>query len=325
MATYCCVVCKEEITAKELSYSTNLFNMALCRKHQDTQKQIKAKAEAEQKTNSITEPPKTVDSQDSCCIVCQEKITTKEYNYSKSLFNLPLCRKHQEIQKQIKIKTETEPKTNQESRNDPIGNKNVITPSISNTLAYTQDTLTKWLTEWVIGKPIYLSIEAKQFFVVGMELEEFARDAIGKAQDEILVTSPYVDNCFLATALQRAVERRVKVKVVARRPADPKTQKIDVQKAECHANLKKEGLIIHYINQIHSKIIVIDRKIAVISSMNLYSGSTGGATFEAGIVSFDKTVVDSTVKYVTELLEKPESPDGPNAISKPYYRSNHRY
>ena len=61
-------------------------------------------------------------------------------------------------------------------------------------------------------------MESKQFFLAGRELEELARDVIGKAQDEILVTSPYVDSCHLVTALQRAVERRVKVKVVARRP-----------------------------------------------------------------------------------------------------------
>jgi hypothetical protein len=53
MESYRCVVCQEEITAKEHSYSTNLFNMALCRKHQDIQKQIRAKAEIEQKTKSV--------------------------------------------------------------------------------------------------------------------------------------------------------------------------------------------------------------------------------------------------------------------------------
>jgi hypothetical protein len=306
MEIYRCVVCQEEITAKEHSYSTNLFNMALCRKHQDIQKQIKAKAEAEQKNNAINEAKPT--DQEYSCVVCQEKISFNENNYSKSLYNMALCRKHQEIQKQARTKADSEQKATE-----------------FNETTKSQEALIKWVSEWVVGKPINLSTEGKQFFVAGMELEEFARDVIGKAQDEILVTSPYVDNCFLATALQRAVERRVKVKVVARRPTDPKTQKIDVPKAECHNNLKKEGLIIHYINQIHSKIIIVDRKVAVISSMNLYSGSTGGATLEAGIVTFDNMVVGSTVDYVVELLEKPESPDGPSAVSKPYYGNRRHY
>jgi hypothetical protein len=320
MEIYRCAVCQEEITAKEYNYSTHQFNMALCRKHQDIQKQIKAKAEAEQKSSSTNEPKPS--EQEYFCAVCKEKISFTENNYSKSLYNMGLCRKHQEIQKQIRAKVDSEQKAT-ESKN-PIDNKNVVNPSI-NEAVKSQDALTKWVAEWVVGKPINLSGESKQFFVSGMELEEFARDAIGKAQDEILVTSPYVDNCFLATALQRAVERRVKVKLVARRPLDPKTQKMDVPKAECHNNLRKDGLIIHYINQIHAKIIVVDRKVAVISSMNLYSGSTGGATLEAGIVTFDNTVVGSTVNYIVELLEKTESPDGPATVSKPYYSGHRRY
>jgi hypothetical protein len=59
--------------------------------------------------------------------------------------------------------------------------------------------------------------------------------------------------------------------------------------------------------------------------MNLYSGSTGGATLEAGTVTFDNVVVGSTVNYIADLLEKPESPDGPSAVSKPYYGNRHRY
>jgi phosphatidylserine/phosphatidylglycerophosphate/cardiolipin synthase-like enzyme len=261
-------------------------------------------------------------------MICNEPILDKVYNYSMSVYNRPLCRKHQDIAKLAAERLANEQKTPpKEAAPKFVPNVVITTPqmSIQNTPTKNEDTLIHWLTQWVTDKPINLSVDSKQFFLAGMELEELARDIIGKAQDEILVTSPYVDSCFLATALQRAVERRIKVKVVARRPIDQKTQKIDVSKAEYQANLRKEGVFIHYINQIHSKIIIIDRKIAIVSSMNLYSGSTGGATLEAGIVSFDKTVVDSATKYVLELLEKPESSDGSTAATKPYYRNNRRY
>lgn len=178
--------------------------------------------------------------------------------------------------------------------------------NIQKSPAKNENALVQWLSQWTADKHLNLSMETKHFFLVGMELEELARDIIGKAQDEILVTSPYVDSCHLATTLQRAVERRVKVKVVARRPSN---SKMDAGKAECQSNLRKAGVVIHYNNQIHSKIIVIDRKITIISSMNLYSGSTGGATLEAGIVSFDEKTVDSAAKYVVDILEKPESAD----------------
>ncbi len=260
------------------------------------------------------------------CSVCKKSITDKECSYSMAHYNMPLCRKHQEIQKIAKARlAESEqrapPKEAEPTINSSVAERAPEIPFVQNSPVKSEDTLLQWLAHWAADKPINLSMESKQFFLSGMELEELARDIISKAQDEILVTSPYVDSCHLATALQRAVERRVKVKVVARRPS---SAKMDVLKTECQANLRKEGVVFHYINQIHSKIIIIDRKITIISSMNLYSGSTGGATFEAGIVSFEEKVVDSATKYVVELLEKPESVDS-NASAIRYDWKSRRY
>ena len=42
----------------------------------------------------------------------------------------------------------------------------------------------------------------------GMRLEEFTRDVIGRAKDEILVANSYVECCYLTTALQEAKDRR---------------------------------------------------------------------------------------------------------------------
>ena len=132
--------------------------------------------------------------------------------------------KHQTIAKQAAARlANSEQKTDSK---EPRTNYSTIAKSsemtIQNPPAKKEDNLIQWLTHWASDKPICLSMESKQFFLAGMELEELARDVIGKAQDEILVTSPYVDSCHLATALQRAVERRVKVKVVARRPTNAK-------------------------------------------------------------------------------------------------------
>lgn len=170
----------------------------------------------------------------------------------------------------------------------------------------TENELIQSLIKWVNDKPINITLESKHFFLEGMRLEEFTRDFIGKAKDEILVTNPYLDSCYLTTALQEARDRRVNVRIVSRRPTKDKN---DVSKLECHATLRKKGVTIHYINTIHSKILVVDRKIAILSSMNLYSGSAGGGVLEAGIVSFEDKVVGSITKYITDLLEKTESPD----------------
>ena len=65
------------------------------------------------------------------------------------------------------------------------------------------------------------------------------------------------------------------------------------------------GIVLRYDNQIHSKIMVVDNKIAIISSMNFYSGSSGGASKEAGMVSMDEKVVKLTANYIEKLIDGP--------------------
>jgi phosphatidylserine/phosphatidylglycerophosphate/cardiolipin synthase-like enzyme len=255
------------------------------------------------------------------CVVCQEEITSNENSYSTRFFKMPLCRKHQKIQKlaqerQAKSEQKTKLKEEPEVVSNIINQPEETPIQKASTPTKSEDSLIQWLIQWAAARPINLSLESKHFFAEGMRLEELARDAIGKAEEEILVTSPFVDSCFLATALQDARDRRVDVKIISRRP---KKDKDDLAKLECHAALRKKGVTIHYVNTIHSKIIIIDRKIVILSSMNLYSGSTGGGLLEAGIVSFESKVVDSATKYITDLLAKTESPDI-TSFSNPNYR-----
>src|SRR5665647_3664350 len=194
-----CVVCQEEITDKEESYSTKFYNMALCRKHQEIQKQIKAKAESEQ-TTAQSESESTLEKQNYCCVVCQEEITPKEYSYSTSFFNMALCRKHQEIQKQIKAKAETEQKPNVVTVESKTISHVEAKPSETQVQKTSisievQDRLIQWLIQWVNARPISLDVKSKHFFLEGMRLEEFTRDVMGEAKDEILVANPYVDSC----------------------------------------------------------------------------------------------------------------------------------
>jgi hypothetical protein len=165
--------------------------MALCRKHQEIQKQIKAKAETEQKTSAQSESESTFEKPNYRCVVCQEEITSKEYSYSTSFFNMALCRKHQEIQKQIKAKAESEQKTNKIEAPEDKAPSRVETKASETQvqknaiLDRVQDSLIQWLTQWVNARPISLELESKHFFLEGMRLEEFSRDVIGRAKDEI--------------------------------------------------------------------------------------------------------------------------------------------
>jgi hypothetical protein len=166
--------------------------------------------------------------------------------------------------------------------------------------------LIQLIIQWRAMRNLSFPMESKHFFLEGEYLDELARVLIGKAQSQILVTNPYIDSCHLTNALTNAIERGIKVKVIARRP---KNAREDSSKRKCQAELVKAGMTIHYDNQIHSKIIVIDNQVAIVSSMNLYSASSGGFTREAGMFSIDEKVVDTVAKYILELLEKPQSPD----------------
>jgi phosphatidylserine/phosphatidylglycerophosphate/cardiolipin synthase-like enzyme len=278
--------------------------MSLCRKHQEIQKIALSRQTEEAKIPSAGEVYS--------CVVCKEAITADENSYSVTNFNMALCRKHQEVQKQIRAKAETDQKTNEKHVTEVKTSLKIDTEvpeslTEKESIESAKDSLVQWLIQWASARPINQPLTAKHFFIEGMRLEELAIDAIAKAQDEILVTTPYRDNCFLVSALQEARNRRANVKIITRRP-NSKDDK-EYSKLECQGFLRKNGVSIHYDNTIHSKIIVIDHTIAVVSSMNIYSGSTGGGSLEAGIVTFEEKVVESVAKYVATLLEKPESPD----------------
>jgi hypothetical protein len=166
--------------------------------------------------------------------------------------------------------------------------------------------LAQWIMQWREMRNLTFPTESKHFFLEGEYLDELARVLIGKAQHQILVTNPFIDSCHLTKALENAVLKKINVKVVARRPKDNMD---DLTKRECQTSLRKAGMLIHYDNQIHAKIIVIDNQVAIVSSMNLYSASSGGFTKEAGIVSIDEKVVNSVSKYIFDILSKPESTD----------------
>ena len=71
--------------------------------------------------------------------------------------------------------------------------------------------------------------------------------------------------------------------------------------------LKGDGVKVTYNKAVYAKLITVDCVVAILSSMNFYSSSSGGASWEAGLVSIEKTVVKSIADSILGLLEKPES------------------
>jgi phosphatidylserine/phosphatidylglycerophosphate/cardiolipin synthase-like enzyme len=78
------------------------------------------------------------------------------------------------------------------------------------------------------------------------------------------------------------------------------------EKEEYHQKLKQEGINLVYNKETHAKPIVVDNEAAIVSSMNFYSGSSGGKTWEAGLVSIEENVVKSVANAIHKLQTSSE-------------------
>jgi len=158
----------------------------------------------------------------------------------------------------------------------------------------------KLTADWRKVKQLDFSMENKHFFLSGTDLDDFTKLLIRMAKEIILIANPFIESCYLTEELIKSAQTSTKIKIVTRFPKSKETKK-----AQCHTQLKKMNILIRYNDQIHSKIMVVDNSIAVVSSMNFYSGSSGGASKEAGMVSMDKKVVESAANYIKNLIDAP--------------------
>lgn len=203
----------------------------------------------------------------------------------------------QEWQIHLGIKSSKELKVNSPEEQKPAKN-------IQQSIAEQQINLENWLIMWKTIKHIEFSLENKHFFLDGMHTDEFTKDMIKFSEISVLIANPFIENCYLTEAILEAREKQVEVKIVTR---PPQNDEYSAKKTECHSNLIKSGTLIKYNSQIHSKIVIIDNLITIVSSMNFYSGSSGGASLEAGMVSIDHKVAKSATEYILKLFERPES------------------
>ena len=120
------------------------------------------------------------------------------------------------------------------------------------------------------------------------------------------MVNPFVEQCHISNTLAEAVANEAKVIVITRNPSDSRHDYLEAikEKQDYHELLKKEGVTINYDRRIHAKLLVVDEQIAVISSMNFYSYSSGGSSWEAGMISIDNSIVTSVHKTIHRLLKK---------------------
>jgi phosphatidylserine/phosphatidylglycerophosphate/cardiolipin synthase-like enzyme len=167
------------------------------------------------------------------------------------------------------------------------------------------DYIASFVVKWRAFKNLSFSLDARHFFLEGTYLDDLSKDLIRQARKEVLLVNPFLDECHLSNTLLDAVANGAKVTVITRNPnSRDNNPEILKEKQDYHEYLKKEGVIMNFDRRIHAKLIVVDEQIAVISSMNFYSHSTGGSSWEAGMISIDEPIVSSVHKTIHQLLKK---------------------
>lgn len=167
-----------------------------------------------------------------------------------------------------------------------------------------RDKLVEWVEQWKRLKKLEFSLDPKHFFLEGMYLDDLSKSLIRAATLEVLAVNPYVEHCDLSNVLRDAA-KNAQVVLVTHPPEDNNQFPRDRQ--EYHKTLTQEGVKMIYNKRIHAKLIVVDRAVAIVSSMNLYGSSSGGVSWEAGLVSIEDTVVECVADSILTLIERPES------------------
>jgi len=157
------------------------------------------------------------------------------------------------------------------------------------------------IDEWKKFRSFNIDPSIGHFFVEGDLLDDISKYLIVNAEKEILVTNPFVEKCSISDSLIEACKKGKMVRLITR-PIDPEKDLKETKK-EYHELLKDSGVEIIYNKSVHGKLVALDRAVSILSSMNFYSGSSAGASWETGIVTFEEKVVRSIVDSILKLLQ----------------------
>lgn len=130
------------------------------------------------------------------------------------------------------------------------------------------------------------------FFLSDIHLTNFTDELMKKAKHEIFVLNPYVEQCNINKTLMSMSESGVNVHLVARYIKPMKFKKKFLSK----------GILYMQDEAIHAKIILVDRRVGIVSSMNFFPKSVAGGSYEAGIASTDRDVIHSIQRYIHEII-----------------------
>lgn len=169
-----------------------------------------------------------------------------------------------------------------------------------------QKDLISWIDHWRESMDLNFSLQPEHFYLEGADLNNFSIKLIQRAKKQILVVNPYVDQCDLSDTLWKMADSGVQILLITR-PPDDRYEDSKERKEKFLKHLEEKKVRVIKNHRVHAKIIAVDKAVAVVSSMNFQSSSTGGSAWEAGLVTKNDIVVESIVGSILALEERPEN------------------
>jgi hypothetical protein len=156
--------------------------------------------------------------------------------------------------------------------------------------------------QWIKFKNIKMGKNSAHLFLTGDLLDSILKDLISYARQEIYVVNPFVERCALSDSLLRASRKGVKVNLITRDPKTDWDTRRKEDKQRYHQKLNNSSIDVHYNSTIHAKMFILDRQVLCVSSMNLYSDSVAGKSWEAGLLTIEETNIKRALNAFQELL-----------------------
>ncbi len=149
-----------------------------------------------------------------------------------------------------------------------------------------------------------MNVVDNHVFLSGGELEDLVKHMVKNVQKELLIISPYIDRTSIMDSIKLRAENGVKVRVLTR---NLESNEKNYAKINFINNLQEYGVDVNTNEAVHAKILVFDRGVCLISSMNLYAHSIGGASWEAGIVTTSTDVLNEILTTVDSKFSERET------------------
>lgn len=120
-------------------------------------------------------------------------------------------------------------------------------------------------------------------------------------QKELLIVNPFIGETNILNTIKKRAEAGVKVKILTRTP-DSRSNDAG-KKNDLIQGLQDHGIEVFLKDSIHAKMMVFDRGVAILSSMNLYAHSLAGGSWEAGIATSSSEILNEILNVVNSKID----------------------